>query len=68
MEIRPEYKIGQVVMLRSLKAALPFKVLGMIYEHDEWYYRWDRKNYAAEHMIRELTLEEMGKGNVNENL
>jgi hypothetical protein len=56
----PKYKIGQVVMMKSLKKPLPFLILGMIFAEGEWFYQWNKKNYAAEHMIRELQQEELG--------
>jgi hypothetical protein len=55
----PKFKVGQVVMMNSLKKPRPFQILGMIWE-DEWFYQWNKKNHAAEHMIRELTPEEKG--------
>ena len=55
----PKYKIGQVVMMKSLKKPLPFKILGITWD-EEWFYQWNKKNYAAEHMLRELTDEEKG--------
>ena len=53
----PTFKVGEVVMMKSLKKPLPFRILGMIWE-DEWFYQWNKKNYAAEHMLRELTPDE----------
>jgi hypothetical protein len=55
----PKFRVGQVVMMKSLKKPLPFQIRGMIWE-DGWFYQWNKKNYAAEHMIRDLTLEEKG--------
>lgn len=55
----PKFKVGQVVAMAGLKKQLPFKILAAIWD-DGWFYAWSRKNYAAEHMIRELTAEEKG--------
>lgn len=57
-----KFKVGQVVMIAGLKKPMPFviqqKRLGM----GEWAYAWNRRNYAAEHMLRALTPEEAGEG------
>lgn len=55
-----KFKVGQIVVMKSPNKPIPFRILGMMYEFNEWYYQWNRKNYAAEHMIRALTLEEIG--------
>jgi hypothetical protein len=63
--IRPEpkYKVGQIVVMKGLKKALPFRILKTFW-HDGWFYAWNRKNYASEDMIRdmirEVTPEEKG--------
>ena len=61
METRPEpkFKVGQIVVMKSLKRELPFRIIGTIYE-DGWFYRWNSRNYAAEHMLREQTPAEKG--------
>lgn len=56
----PKFKVGQIVIIKSGNRAIPFRILGMMYEYDEWYYQWNRKNFAAEHMIRSLSIEEIG--------
>ena len=61
METLPKYKIGQVVVMKSLKKQLPFKILNRIFSDGEWYYYWNRNNAASEHMIRELNAEEKGE-------
>lgn len=58
---KPKFKVGQIVVMKSVKRQLPFRILGTVLEGGEWYYRWDRKNHAAEHMLRELTAEEKGE-------
>lgn len=55
----PKFKIGQVVMMNSLKKPLPFRIIGMLWD-DGWFYQWNKKNYASEYMLRELTQEEKG--------
>ena len=55
----PKYKVGQIVVMKNLKKQLPFRIIGVAWD-DGWYYQWNRNNYAAEGMIRELTLEEKG--------
>lgn len=62
----PKFKIGQIVMMKSLKKPLPFKILGLMWE-DGWFYQWNKKNYAAEYMLRGLTPEEKGVGNYENN-
>lgn len=56
---QPKFKVGQIVVMKGLKKQLPFRILGMVW-NDGWFYRWDRRNCASEHMIRELTEEEKG--------
>ena len=57
---KPKFKVGQIVVMKSIKQELPFRIIGSMYEAGEWFYQWNRKNYAAEHMLRELTAEEKG--------
>lgn len=58
---RPEsrFKVGQVVAMTKMKNQPVFRIQAMHYD-DGWFYAWNRKNFAAEHMIRELTPEEEG--------
>ncbi len=62
----PKYKVGQIVIMKSLKRQLPFKVIGMTW-NDGWFYQWNKNNYASESMIRELTQEEKGDNRINKN-
>jgi hypothetical protein len=55
----PKFKVGQVVVMNSLKRQIPFRILGAIWS-DGWFYQWNRKNWACESMVRELTDEESG--------
>lgn len=55
----PRFKVGQVVVMKSLKKQPVFRVLSVHWE-DGWYYQWNRNNYAAEDMLRELAAEEKG--------
>jgi len=55
----PKFKVGQLVVMSSLKKQLPFRIRAVIWE-DGWFYQWNRKHAAAEHMIRGLTAEEIG--------
>ncbi|MDO8634918.1 MAG: hypothetical protein Q7R34_01550 [Dehalococcoidia bacterium] len=57
---KPQYKVGQIVVMKSLKRQLPFRIMGITWE-DGWYYQWNKKNFASEGMIRELTLAEKGE-------
>jgi len=65
-EIIPEgkkaakYKIGQVAILKSIKNQPPFRIIGMQWD-DGWFYQWNKNNYAAESMVRELTPIEKGE-------
>jgi hypothetical protein len=61
MEIRPEpkYKVGQVVVMNSLKKQLPFRIL-FVEWNDGWFYGWNSKNSSSESSIRKLTPEEVG--------
>jgi len=60
---QPKFKVGQVVMMKSLKKNLPFSIIERLWHEDEWFYKWNRRNAAAEHEIRELTTEERGDHN-----
>lgn len=55
----PKYKIGQIVVLKSVKKESPFRILDIQW-NDGWYYQWNRDNFASENMIRELTDIEKG--------
>lgn len=57
----PKFTKGQIVVMKSLKRALPFRILDVKWAISEWCYAWNRKNYAAEHMLRALTDEEIGR-------
>jgi hypothetical protein len=66
MESKPEakFKVGQIVVMKSLKKQLPFRIIAMECTEDGWFYAWNRKNYAAESMIRAVTPEESGQAPV----
>lgn len=56
----PRFKVGQIVVMGSMKRELPFRILKAV-EHDgEWCYAWNSRNYASEHMLRGLTKAEKG--------
>jgi hypothetical protein len=55
----PKYKVGQVVVMNSLKKQLPFRIVSVRWQ-DGWFYGWNSRNAAAEEMIRKLTPEEVG--------
>lgn len=55
----PKFKRGQVVVIKTMTKQPPFRILSVKWE-EGWYYQWDRKNYASESMLRELTLDEKG--------
>lgn len=58
----PKFKVGQVLMYdRAKKRGIPVKVLQIVNGEHGFFYRIDRKNCVAEHMVRELTPEEKGK-------
>jgi hypothetical protein len=57
---QPKFKVGQIVVMRGLKKQSPFRILRVIWSDYGWFYAWDKKNCAAEAMIRELTSEEKG--------
>ena len=56
----PKFKVGQVVVMKGSKKQLPWRILDIEHTEDGWFYAWNRKNYAAESMIRTLTAEEFG--------
>ena len=61
MDERPEpkFKVGQIVAMKDMKKQPNFKILKVMWD-DGWFYAWNRKNFAAEHMLRELTPDEKG--------
>jgi hypothetical protein len=52
---KPKFHVGQIVVMKSVKKKLPFRIVALMEKDGEWFYAWNRKNYAAEHMLRELT-------------
>lgn len=56
----PKLKVGQVVVMKSLKKELPFRILEVVESDGDWFYGWNRRNLASEHMLRVLTAEEKG--------
>ncbi len=59
-QTKTRFKVGQVVVMKSLKRELPFRIIGIRWE-DGWYYQWNQNNYASERMLRELTPHEKGE-------
>jgi hypothetical protein len=55
----PKFKVGQIVVMESLKKNLPFRITEVLW-NDGWFYSWNRNNAASEAMLRELTPEEKG--------
>jgi hypothetical protein len=55
----PKFKVGQIVVMNSLKKQLPFRIQSVTWYYG-WNYAWNRKNYASESMIRKLTPDEYG--------
>lgn len=60
MRTKPKYKSGQIVVMKSLKRELPFRIISIRWE-DGWYYQWNKNNFASEGMLRELTPQEKGE-------
>ena len=57
---KPKFKVGQIVVMKSLKRELPFRIISRRWK-DGWYYQWNRNNFASEGMTRELTPQEKGE-------
>ncbi|MFA5049051.1 MAG: hypothetical protein WC516_08560 [Patescibacteria group bacterium] len=57
-----KYKVGQIVVLKSVKKEPPFRILSIQW-NDGWFYQWNRDNFASEGMLRELTDIEKGVSN-----
>lgn len=55
----PKFKVGQIVVLTSLKKAMPFRILAIEW-YDGWFYAFGRRSFVAETSIRKLTEEEVG--------
>jgi hypothetical protein len=55
----PKFRVGQVVVMNSLKKQLPFRIL-FVEWNDGWFYGWNSKNASSESSIRKLTPEEVG--------
>jgi hypothetical protein len=58
---KPKYKVGQIVVVKSIKKETPFRILAAEWNNGGWFYAWNSKNYASEDMIRNLTPEEKGE-------
>ncbi len=56
---KPKFKVGQIVVIASLKKNLPFRITEVLW-NESWFYRWNKNNAASESMLRELTTEEKG--------
>ena len=56
----PRFKIGQVVVVVSVKKQPMFRIGNHIWHEGEWNYEFQRKQFAAEHMLRPLSSEEIG--------
>lgn len=61
-QTKPKFKVGQIVVIKSLGRQLPFRIISLKWNEDEWYYQWNRNNFASEGMLRELTSQEKGEG------
>ena len=59
-DTEPKFKVGQIVVLTTIKKELPFRIFDR-YWNDGWFYFWNRKNAAAESMLRELNSTEKGE-------
>lgn len=59
----PKFQKDQIVVMKSLRRQLPFKILDLVWHEEtgEWFYKWNRNNAAAEHMLRGLTKNERGR-------
>lgn len=57
----PRFKVGQIVVMKSVRMKVPFRILEITCRAGEWFYRFNRNNWAAEHMLRDQTAEEMGQ-------
>ena len=56
----PKFNLGEIAVMKHRTRCLPFKIMALTFEAGEWFYQWNRKNYAAEHMLRKQTPEERG--------
>jgi len=61
----PKFTVGQVVVINSLKKQPPFRISAIEW-NDGWFYAWNRKNYAAESMIRALNDSDIGRETAKE--
>lgn len=57
---KQKFKVGQIVVMKSLKREMPFRIMGIIWAGG-WFYQWNNKNRASENMLRELTIDEIGE-------
>lgn len=54
-----KFQVGQIAVLKHSKKVLPFVILEAVWNYG-WFYKWNSRNAAAEHMVRELTPQEVG--------
>ena len=62
---KPKFKVGQIVVLMSIRSQPSFRIKEVIWE-DGWFYKYNRNNAVSESMLRELTLEEKGNVKIKE--
>lgn len=55
----PKYKIEQIVVIRTIKNQLPFRIKDIMW-NDDWFYQYNKNNWFSEGMLRELTPVEKG--------
>ena len=55
-----KFKVGQIVVAKSTKNELPFRILYVECYEGDWFYGWNSKNAISEGSIRKLTHEEVG--------
>jgi len=56
----PKFSVGQVVVLSSSRKQPVFRICSAEWHDGEWFYGWNSKNAAAEHMLRKLNRDEVG--------
>jgi len=56
----PKFKVGQIVVLTSIKKEMPFRILFVEWGMGDWFYGFNSKNAVAESSIRKVTPEEVG--------
>lgn len=50
----PKFRVGQIVVMTSLKREMPFRIIAIEGEEGEWFYAFNKSNFIAETSLRNV--------------